>query len=47
VSLSRSMDDVRRSVERYAEVGVDYVIASWPEEGRARVEAFAEALMVA
>jgi F420-dependent oxidoreductase-like protein len=47
VSLSRPMDDVRRSIERYAEVGVDYVIASWPEEGRARVEAFADALTAA
>jgi F420-dependent oxidoreductase-like protein len=40
VSLSGSLDEARRTVERCAELGFDYVIASWPEEGRDRVEAF-------
>jgi F420-dependent oxidoreductase-like protein len=44
VSLSEPMDQVRRQVTRLAEVGVDYLVASWPEQGRERVEEFAAAI---
>ena len=40
LSLSRPLDAIRRNVEACAEVGVDYLVASWPEQGRARVEEF-------
>lgn len=38
LSVSEPLDVVRRAAERYAEVGVDYLLVSWPEQGRRRVE---------
>ncbi|HEY8340810.1 MAG TPA: hypothetical protein VIK95_13155, partial [Egibacteraceae bacterium] len=38
LSISESLDVVRRNAERFAEAGVDYLVLSWPEQGRARVE---------
>jgi F420-dependent oxidoreductase-like protein len=40
LSLSQSMDDVRREAEWMAEGGVDYLVVSWPSEGRGRLEEF-------
>lgn len=40
LSLSGSMDTVRRDVEQRVEAGFDYLIASWPEQGAERVEQF-------
>jgi F420-dependent oxidoreductase-like protein len=40
LSLSGSLDAVRRDIEARAEVGIDYLIAGWPTEGRERVEQF-------
>ncbi|HET9444496.1 MAG TPA: TIGR03560 family F420-dependent LLM class oxidoreductase [Acidimicrobiales bacterium] len=45
VSLSGRIDDVRRSVEAYAEAGFGYLVCDWPTEGRGRVEEFAAAVM--
>lgn len=38
-------DQVRRQGEDLRKAGFDHLIASWPEAGRARVEAFVEVLM--
>jgi F420-dependent oxidoreductase-like protein len=38
LSISGSTDVIRRTVERQAEAGVDYLIVSWPEQGRNKVE---------
>jgi F420-dependent oxidoreductase-like protein len=40
LSLSMSGDAVRRTIDRYAEAGFDYLVVSWPGEGRGRVEEF-------
>ena len=45
LSLSGSVDDVRRAADRFAEVGVDYLVCGWPEEGRGQIEAAAAALI--
>jgi F420-dependent oxidoreductase-like protein len=42
LSLSEPWDEVRRRVEAWRQVGVSYLICSWPEEGRARVDEFVE-----
>jgi F420-dependent oxidoreductase-like protein len=41
LSLSEPWDQVRRRVDELASAGVSHVIASWPAEGRARIEEFA------
>lgn len=46
VSLSQPSDAVRRAVEQRAQLGFDYLVASWPEEGQARVERFVDEVVV-
>ncbi len=47
LSLSEPLDEVRRAVDRYGEIGVSYLVCSWPGEGEARVAEFAEHVMPA
>lgn len=42
LSLSEPWDEVRRRADDCRAVGVSYLVCSWPTEGRARVEEFAE-----
>jgi F420-dependent oxidoreductase-like protein len=41
LSLSGSLDHVRRSAEEWRDAGFAYLVCGWPTEGRGRVEAFA------
>ena len=41
LSLSEPWDEVRRDVEAKYEAGFEILVASWPSEGRARIEEFA------
>jgi F420-dependent oxidoreductase-like protein len=41
LSLSGSLDDVRRSAEGWRDAGFGYLVCDWPTEGRGRVEEFA------
>ena len=45
LSLSEPWDEVRRRVDDLAAAGVSHVIASWPAEGRGRIEEFASEVM--
>ena len=45
LSLSQPPDAIRRDVEQRAELGFDYLIASWPTEGRGRVEEFVDVVV--
>jgi F420-dependent oxidoreductase-like protein len=45
LSISEPLDDVRRAVHEWREAGWDYLVASWPGEGRAKVEEFVEQVM--
>ncbi len=45
VSLSEPWDDVRRRIDRLRDAGFTYVVASWPSEGRGRIEEFAEQVL--
>jgi alkanesulfonate monooxygenase SsuD/methylene tetrahydromethanopterin reductase-like flavin-dependent oxidoreductase (luciferase family) len=40
LSLSEPWDEVRRNAEFRRDLGIDYLICSWPSEGRTRVEQF-------
>jgi F420-dependent oxidoreductase-like protein len=40
LSLSEPWDEVRRAAKAMTDVGVGYLVCSWPGEGRARVEEF-------
>ncbi len=40
LSLSGSLDGVRRAAEEWHEAGWGYLVCSWPTEGRGRVEEF-------
>ncbi|HEX2058219.1 MAG TPA: TIGR03560 family F420-dependent LLM class oxidoreductase [Actinomycetota bacterium] len=40
LSISESWDEVKANAERLRKSGIGYVIASWPAEGKARVEVF-------
>lgn len=42
VSLSQPADAIRRDVEQRAELGFDYLVASWPEQGDKLVARFAD-----
>ncbi len=44
LSLSQSMDDVKRSIDAMAEAGVGYLTVGWPSEGQQRVEELARLL---
>ncbi len=41
LSLSGSLDDVRRAAEAWRDAGWSYLVCGWPSEGRGRVEEFA------
>ena len=47
LSLGGDLDRVARAAERYRDTGVSYLVCGWPEEGRARVEEFAQQVMPA
>lgn len=40
LSLSEPLDEVRENAERLRDQGIDYLICSWPGQGKARVEEF-------
>lgn len=40
LSISESWDEVRATAQSLRDGGIDYVIASWPAEGKGRVEDF-------
>jgi len=40
LSLSGSLDEVRRNAEQWREAGFSYLVCGWPSEGQARVEEF-------
>jgi len=40
LSLSEAWDEVRRNAEARRNLGIDYLVCSWPSEGRRRVEEF-------
>jgi len=45
LSLSEPWDAVRRQAHQLRELGFTYLVASWPSEGRGRLEQFVEKLM--
>jgi F420-dependent oxidoreductase-like protein len=45
LSLSEPIDEIRRTAEQCAELGFNYLIASWPEQGVGRVEEFVSEVM--
>jgi len=45
LSLSEPMDQVRATALELRAAGFTYLVASWPEEGRQRVEEFADVLL--
>lgn len=47
LSISGTPATIRRDAEQRAEVGFDYLIASWPEQGRGQVERFVEEVVPA
>ena len=40
LSLSEPLDEVRRNAQARRELGLDYLVCSWPGQGRRRVEEF-------
>ena len=40
LSLSGSLDDVRRTAEQWRSAGFSYLVCGWPSEGQGRVEEF-------
>jgi alkanesulfonate monooxygenase SsuD/methylene tetrahydromethanopterin reductase-like flavin-dependent oxidoreductase (luciferase family) len=40
LSLSEPLDEVKRNAELRRELGMDYLVCSWPGRGRSRVEEF-------
>ena len=45
LSLSEPWDQVRATAAEVADAGFSYLIASWPEQGQARVEEFVDQVM--
>jgi F420-dependent oxidoreductase-like protein len=45
LSISEDWDDVRRRCDGYREVGISYLVVSWPSEGQARLEEFIDRVM--
>lgn len=45
LSLSEPWDEVRRVAEAHRRSGVGYLVCSWPSEGQARMEEFAERVL--
>jgi F420-dependent oxidoreductase-like protein len=42
LSISEPWDEVRSTAEGLRDVGIEYLVVSWPSEGRGRVEEFLE-----
>jgi len=42
LSLSQSVDDMRRSAAAWRDAGFEYLVCGWPGEGRVRIEEFVE-----
>lgn len=45
LSLSEPWGEVRRTVDELREIGIGYLVVSWPSEGRAHIEEFVEKIM--
>lgn len=45
LSLSDSVDSIRRTVDAWREAGWGYLVCGWPTEGRGRVEEFAATVL--
>jgi alkanesulfonate monooxygenase SsuD/methylene tetrahydromethanopterin reductase-like flavin-dependent oxidoreductase (luciferase family) len=45
LSLSGSLDEVRRAAEEWRDAGFGYLVCDWPTEGRGRVEEFASRIL--
>jgi F420-dependent oxidoreductase-like protein len=45
LSLSGSLDGVRRAAEEWRDAGWGYLVCSWPTEGRGRIEEFASRVL--
>jgi F420-dependent oxidoreductase-like protein len=45
LSLSGPLDEVRRTADAWSDAGWGYLVCSWPDEGRSRVEEFASRVM--
>lgn len=45
LSLSQPWDELRRTTDRLAAAGFSYLIASWPSEGRTRLDEFVDRVM--
>ena len=45
LSLSAPWDEVRQSYQRHVDNGVQYLVVSWPSEGRAHLEEFVSEVM--
>ena len=42
LSLTQSVDDMRRSAAAWHGAGFEYLVCGWPGEGRVRIEEFVE-----
>jgi F420-dependent oxidoreductase-like protein len=47
LSLSGSLDEVRRNAAHWQEAGFSYLVCGWPSEGQGRVEEFVASVMPA
>jgi len=45
LSLDPPIDEVRRSIDAWTELGFDYLVVGWPGTGQQTVEAFADAVL--
>jgi F420-dependent oxidoreductase-like protein len=45
LGLSEPMDEVRKKIDDWRDAGFDYLVCSWPSEGRERVEEFAHTVL--
>jgi F420-dependent oxidoreductase-like protein len=45
LSISEPLDEVRRNVDAWRDAGWDYLIVSWPSEGRTRLQEFVDQVM--
>lgn len=45
LSISESLDDVRRRVHELKDIGFSYLVVSWPTEGQVRLEEFVQRVL--
>jgi F420-dependent oxidoreductase-like protein len=45
LSISGSLDDVRRSAEEFRDAGFTYLVVNWPSEGQGRLDEFVQVVM--